>query len=160
MNLASAGYPRMAFYRTELIDFDVVHIRLPYNAILGYLALAKFMAVTHHGYNVLKMSGSGGIITVPCEERNAVCSLEHAFQAAAIDDPNSKGECPPEATPRRRSSCSAQDLRRMVTRQEPRQDQRPSQGRLPPSHRKARPTPSPGRARGLSSGGPQNLPTS
>ena len=38
-------------YRTELIDFDVAHIRLPYNAILGYPALAKFMAVTHHGYN-------------------------------------------------------------------------------------------------------------
>ena len=65
-------------YRTELIDFDVAHIRLPYNAILGYPALAKFMAVTHHGYNVLKMPGSGGIVTVPCEERDAVCSLEHA----------------------------------------------------------------------------------
>ena len=39
-------------YRTELIDFDVAHIRLPYNAILRYPALAKFMAV--------KMPGSGG----------------------------------------------------------------------------------------------------
>ena len=57
------------------------------------------MAVTHHSYNVLKMSGSGGIITVPCEERDAVCSLERAFQAAAIDDPYSKGERPPETTP-------------------------------------------------------------
>ena len=47
-------------YRTELIDFDVAHIRLPYNAILGYPALAKFMAVTHHGYNILTMLGSGG----------------------------------------------------------------------------------------------------
>ena len=28
-------------YRTELIDFDVAHIRLPYNAILGYPALAS-----------------------------------------------------------------------------------------------------------------------
>ena len=54
-------------YRTELIDFDIAHIRLPYNAILGYPALVKFMAVTHHGYNVLKMPGSGGVITVPCE---------------------------------------------------------------------------------------------
>ena len=36
-------------YRIELIDFDVAHIRLPYNAILGYPALAKFMAVSHHG---------------------------------------------------------------------------------------------------------------
>ena len=44
-------------YHTELINFDIAHICLPYNAILGYPALAKFMAVTHHGYNVLKMSG-------------------------------------------------------------------------------------------------------
>ena len=33
-------------YRTELIDFDVAYIRLPYNAILGYPVLAKFMAGT------------------------------------------------------------------------------------------------------------------
>ena len=89
-------------YRTELIDFDVAHIRLPYNAILGYPALAKFMAVTHHGYNVLKMPGSGGIITVPYEERDAVCSLERAFQATAIDDPDSKGEGPPETIPKKK----------------------------------------------------------
>ena len=38
-------------YHTELIDFDVAHIHLSYNAILGYTALAKFMAVTHHVYN-------------------------------------------------------------------------------------------------------------
>ena len=54
-------------YRTELIDFDFVHIHLLYNAILGYPVLDKFMAVTHHSYNVLKMLGSSGIITVPCE---------------------------------------------------------------------------------------------
>ena len=36
-------------YHTELIDFDVADIRLPYNAILGYLALVKFMAAMHHG---------------------------------------------------------------------------------------------------------------
>ena len=89
-------------YRIELIDFDVTHIRLPYNAILGYPALAKFMAVTHHGYNVLKMPGSGGIITVPCEERDAVCSLERAFQATTIEDPDSKGAYPPEATPKKK----------------------------------------------------------
>ena len=89
-------------YRTELIDFDVTHIRLSYNAILGYLALAKFMAVTHHGYNILKMPGSGGISTVPCEERDAVCSLERAFQATAIDDPDSRSEGPPEAIPNKK----------------------------------------------------------
>ena len=91
-------------YRTELIDFDVAHIQLPYNAILGYPALAKFMAVTHHGYNVLKMPRSGGIITVPYEERDAVCSLERAFQATTIEDPDSKGAYPPEATPKKKKT--------------------------------------------------------
>ena len=76
-------------YHTELVDFDVAHIILPYNAILGYPVLAKFMAVTHHGSNVLKMLGSGGIITVHYKERDAVCSLKHAFQAAAVGDPES-----------------------------------------------------------------------
>ena len=36
-------------YHTELVDFDVAHIHQLYNAILRYPALAKFMAVTHHG---------------------------------------------------------------------------------------------------------------
>ena len=48
----------------------------------------------------------------------------------------------------------------MASRQGPHQDRRPSQGHLPPSHRKACPVPSSGRARGLSSGGPPTLPTS
>jgi hypothetical protein len=34
-------------YRTESLDFDVAYIALPYNAILGYPALARFMATTH-----------------------------------------------------------------------------------------------------------------
>ena len=90
-------------YRTELIDFDVTHIHLPYNAILGYPALAKFMAMMHHGYNVLKMPGSGGIITAPCEERDAVCSLERAFQAASIEDPdNNAAQYPPEVVPKKK----------------------------------------------------------
>ena len=60
------------------------------------------MAVTHHDYNVLKMPGSGRIITVPCEERDVVCSLERAFQAAAIDNPDSRSEGPPETIPKKK----------------------------------------------------------
>ena len=56
------------------------------------------MAVTHHGYSVLKMPGSGGVITVPCEERDAVCSLERAFQAAAIEELDHRNGRLPEAT--------------------------------------------------------------
>jgi hypothetical protein len=75
-------------YRTELIDFDVAHIGLPYNAILGFPALAKFMAVTHHAYNLIKMPGCNGeIITVCCDMTDAVRSMAHAYREAAAAFP-------------------------------------------------------------------------
>ena len=74
-------------YRSEFIDFDVAHVGLPYNAILGYPALAKFMAVTHHAYNIIKLPGCSGTITVRCDEKDALCSLEHAYKAAAAAYP-------------------------------------------------------------------------
>jgi hypothetical protein len=96
-------------YRTELIDFDIARISLPYNAILGYPALAKFMAVTHHGYNVLKMPGSCGVITVACEEKDAVCSLERAYQAAVVENPDDEGAVyPPEAVPKKKKKLPRQ----------------------------------------------------
>ena len=49
------------------------------------------MAVTHHGYNVLMMPGTGGIIVVACEEKDALCSLEHAYQAVAAEVPDNEG---------------------------------------------------------------------
>jgi hypothetical protein len=51
-------------YRTESLDFDVAYIALPYNAILGYPAFSRFMAATHHGFNVLKIPSANGMITV------------------------------------------------------------------------------------------------
>jgi hypothetical protein len=71
-------------YRTELIDFDVAHIRLPYNAIMGFPALSKFMAVTHNAYNLVKMAGCNSeTITVCCDKRDAVNSIENAYRVAA-----------------------------------------------------------------------------
>jgi hypothetical protein len=70
-------------YRTESLDFDVAYIALPYNTILGYTSLARFMAATHHGFNVLKIPGANGTITVHCNEKDALCSVEHAYCEAA-----------------------------------------------------------------------------
>src|SRR4051812_42375145 len=137
-------------YRTELIDFDIAHIRLPYNAILGYLALAKFMVVTHHGYNVLKMPGNGGVITVPCEEKDAVCSLERAFQAASLEDPDRGSRRLPETTPKKKKTSPGSAPQGPCL----------PRGTHLPSHRKARPAPSSGKTRGLSPGGPPSLPGS
>jgi hypothetical protein len=70
-------------YRTESLDFDVAYIVLPYNAILGYPALVRFMAATHHGFNVLKIPGANGMITVRCNEKDALRSVEHVYREAA-----------------------------------------------------------------------------
>ena len=88
-------------YRTELIDFNVTDIRLPYNAILGYPTLAKFMASMHHGCNILKMPGSGSVISVAYQEKDVVSSLERAFQAPAVENPEDEGGVlPPEVAPK------------------------------------------------------------
>ena len=61
------------------------------------------MAATHHGYNVLKMPGSRDIITVAFEEKDVVCSLERAYQAAAGENPDNDGAIyPPEAVPKKK----------------------------------------------------------
>jgi hypothetical protein len=70
-------------YMTESLDFDVTYIALPYNAILGYPALARFMAATHHGFNILKISGANGTITMCCNEKDALLSVEHVYREAA-----------------------------------------------------------------------------
>jgi hypothetical protein len=59
-------------YRTESLDFDVAYIALSYNTILGYPAFARFMAAMHHGFNVLKIPGTNGTITVRYNEKDAL----------------------------------------------------------------------------------------
>ena len=45
-------------YRTEFIKFEVAYFDSSYHAILGCPALAKFMAIPHYPYLLLKMLGS------------------------------------------------------------------------------------------------------
>jgi hypothetical protein len=68
---------------TESLDFDVAYIALPYNAILGYPALARFMAATHHGFNILKIPSANGTITMRCNKKDALRSVEHVYREAA-----------------------------------------------------------------------------
>jgi hypothetical protein len=70
-------------YRTESLDFDIAYISLPYNAILGYPALARFMAATHHSFNILKIPSANDMITVLCNEKDALCSIEQVYREAA-----------------------------------------------------------------------------
>jgi hypothetical protein len=70
-------------YMIESLDFDIAYIALPYNTILGYPALARFMVATHHGFNVLKIPGATDTITVRCNEKDALRSVEHVYREVA-----------------------------------------------------------------------------
>jgi hypothetical protein len=49
---------------TESVLFDVAEVSLPFNAILGRLALYQFMVVAHYGYLILKMPPPNGVLKI------------------------------------------------------------------------------------------------
>jgi hypothetical protein len=51
-------------FRVEYITFLVTNFDTSYHAILGRLALTKFMAVPHYSYLVLKMPAPGGVLSL------------------------------------------------------------------------------------------------
>ena len=56
--------------------FDVADTPLPYNDILGRPALAKFMAVSHFAYNMMKMPAPWGVLTVKADVGDAVLCVQ------------------------------------------------------------------------------------
>jgi hypothetical protein len=69
-------------FRIEKIVFNVVELPLPFNGILGWPALAKFMAASHYAYNTLKMPGPMGVITIPSDKRDAVICVDQMYRDA------------------------------------------------------------------------------
>jgi hypothetical protein len=53
-----------ANYRTKFIQFEVADFETSYHAILGRPALAKFMAIPHYPYLLLKMPGPHEILSL------------------------------------------------------------------------------------------------
>jgi hypothetical protein len=51
-------------YRTEYIKFEVADFETSYHAILGRPTIAKFMAVPHYTYLVLKMPSPAGVLSL------------------------------------------------------------------------------------------------
>jgi hypothetical protein len=51
-------------YRTEYIKFEVADLDSSYHAILSRSALAKFMAVPHYVYLLLKMPGKTAVLAL------------------------------------------------------------------------------------------------
>jgi hypothetical protein len=51
-------------YHTEYIKFEVADFETSYHAILGRPTIAKFMAVPHYTYLVLKMPSPAGVLSL------------------------------------------------------------------------------------------------
>jgi hypothetical protein len=70
-----------ANYRTEFIQLEVVDFETSYHAILGRPALAKFMAIPHCPYLLLKMLGPHKILSL---RGNLKCTFHCDIQAIQI----------------------------------------------------------------------------
>ena len=70
-------------YHTEFIKFEVADFDSSYHAILGRPALAKFMAIPHYPYLLLKMSGPNGVLSLRSDLKRAFDCDVQAIQIAA-----------------------------------------------------------------------------
>jgi hypothetical protein len=91
-------------YHKKRIVFDVVEVNLPFNAIINRSALYQFMAVTHYGYMVLKMSLPNGIIKVRGDRTTSAFTLEK-LQALAVAREATTGISEPDQAPLSSRQC-------------------------------------------------------
>nr|AAT77397.1 putative polyprotein [Oryza sativa Japonica Group] len=86
-------------FRTEQITFDVAEFDTAYNAIIGRTALAKFMAASHYAYQVLKMPGPKGTITIQGNTKLAVqCDKRSLDMVEQTPSPPATTEPPKKVT--------------------------------------------------------------
>jgi hypothetical protein len=80
-------------YRTEYIKFEVADFETSYHAILGRPAIAKFMAVPHYTYLVLKMPSLAGVLSLQGDLKISFdCDIEAMELAATNQVPNAMME--------------------------------------------------------------------
>jgi hypothetical protein len=88
-----------ANYRSEFIQFEVADFEISYHAILGRLALAKFMAIPHYPYLLLKMSGPHGILSLWGDLKRAFnCDIQAIQIVAKAQAANGREEITTVAT--------------------------------------------------------------
>jgi hypothetical protein len=86
-------------YRTDFLRFEVASFDCGYNAIIGRMGLAKFMAISHYSYKILKMPGPQGIITVRADFQGAVECFLGAIQVALTVGPPTTSPVQADAKP-------------------------------------------------------------
>jgi hypothetical protein len=70
-------------FRTENVQFNVMEVNLPFNAIIGRPTLYRFMAIAPYGYLVLKMSSPAGVLTVRGDRVATLAVVEKLHALAA-----------------------------------------------------------------------------
>jgi hypothetical protein len=80
-------------YRSEYVKFEVADFETSYHAILGRPAIAKFMAVPHYTYLVLKMPSPAGVISLQGDLKISFDRDTKAVELAAMNQvPNAMME--------------------------------------------------------------------
>jgi hypothetical protein len=80
-------------YPTKFIKFKVANFESSYHAILGRPALAKFMAVPHYVYLLLKMPGRSVVLTLRGDLKKSYdCNQEAIQYASTTRVPDASGE--------------------------------------------------------------------
>jgi hypothetical protein len=80
-------------YRIEYVKFEVADFETSYHAILGRPAIAKFMAVPHYTYLVLKMPSSTGVLSLQGDLKiSHDCDMEAVEVASTNQVPNAMME--------------------------------------------------------------------
>jgi hypothetical protein len=80
-------------YRTEYIKFEVANFETSYHAILSRPAIAKFMAVPHYTYLVLKMPSPAGVFSLQGDLKISFdCDTEAVELTATNQVPNAMME--------------------------------------------------------------------
>jgi hypothetical protein len=74
-------------YRTEFLRFEVARFDYGYNAIIRRPRLAKFMAIPHYPYMILKMLGPQGIIIMRADFQGVAECFWGAIQTSLTAGP-------------------------------------------------------------------------
>jgi hypothetical protein len=100
-------------YRTEYIKFEVADFETSYYAILGRPAIAKFMAVPHYTYLVLKMPSPAGVLSL---QRDLKISFDCDTKAVKLAAPRSLPQVNSTSQRSRTMPTSLSQLRRFKSR--------------------------------------------
>jgi hypothetical protein len=118
-------------FRTEYLSFEVADFKSSYHAILGHPMLARFIAIPHYTYLVLKMTAPRGVLTIygdllvsfKCDnEALEITTTNACFGALAVMVAEAKKVAPTD---------TIQEQKRTETALEPHRQRRRSASALP-----------------------------